>query len=129
MVDVTRAIATATRLIQKHGVACKWQVNPDGAAPPATPWKADTSGAGPTEQDVFIVFLGGASSGLKSLLRAAGVDVPESQGDALMPGGLSFTPTAKDRVKLGNDVYLIPKSVVPLAPSGVPILYSINWAA
>lgn len=127
MADYARLLATAQRLITKNGAACKWVVYADGVVDPTKPHRADTVPVAPVEKPVSILFDYDGSSGLLALIRAAGLEVPESVAKGYMPGGLGFTPTDKDKVKLPDNSIMIPQQIIPLAPGGIVLLYSIVW--
>lgn len=128
MTAFARQLATCQRLIARYGVNCTWQIAANGApVDTSQPWKPTLAGS-PTTHTVKIVLVTPKQRTLFELLRALGTEVPEVNGAGLMAGGLSFTPSLKDRViiPVGGATYT-PANFTILQPDGVPLLYRIDW--
>ena len=124
-----RAIASAKRLITQKGRAIVIVTFADSAPlDPSVPWR--TGSPFETEQNTVGVFV--ATSQEKSqggnATPASGQAVHREICDILIPAaGLTLNPNLKGEIRAGNDRWSVVR-VVPLAPSGVPIIYTVTVA-
>lgn len=119
--DISRAIATAKRLIEANGQAVIWRRS-FRAAPVGQPWR-DVAAGDPTDTPVTILWLTPKLRKMAFLQLAEKVDVPNGVEEALMPAQ-DFTPELQDTVVVDG----VPQSlyrVDPLKPNGVPIFYRL----
>lgn len=122
MTNFSRQIASVQRQIKRKGQSVIWRKIARNANV-NQPWKG-TDGA-PQDNAVFILFLkGGLANAAQSLLN--NTDVTEGAPDALMAGGLSFTPEMTD-VVIQNGVTLAIAKIDKLAPDGTAILYYLRF--
>jgi hypothetical protein len=130
-----RAIATATRAIERNGRPCLW-AKPAALGPGSTPARP-VPGVAPDPVPVTILFLPGKSNGLAALLSMfAGTDVPQS-GMAGLMAAVPFTPALGDTVIAQTVDDGLPETrwaiadnngIELLAPNGQPILYFLRFA-
>lgn len=124
---LTRAVATAQRLISKCGEVCQWSVAPTPITPdPAKPFIQENGVAGPPTP-VSIVFKTDAASPLFELLQSSKI---EGSGlKALLAAKAGLAPKIADTVIRSDGTKLALKSIDPLAPNGSPVLYFLVFRA
>lgn len=124
MADYTRAIASALRMITKYGQSVTLVKFADTTPDSSQPWR---TGA-PTEstQTVFGVFQNydlvsrGGSRHIQGELILAG-----DKKFLIAASGLTNPPTPKGEIRVSSIIWKI-VSVEELAPSGTPIMYSLQ---
>lgn len=110
--------------IKRAGQSCTWTKIPR-TANDTQPWKGGTTPVPQNFPNTYILFLkGGLSNALQHLMK--NTDVTDGAPDAIMAGGLSFTPELTDVVIRGTETLLI-SDIDILAPDGTPILYYLRF--
>ena len=122
MADYTQDIIDAQADIKEAGAQVIWRkiVRVDD---PDKPWNATE--APPQDFPVSMLFLtNGLSNPLVSLMR--NTDITDGAPDAIMAGGLTFTPELTDMIINDTEEFVV-DSIGLLAPDGTPILYYLRF--
>lgn len=123
----SRAVATAKRLIYRHGRTVTWRRFPAPIAPPtgpATPWKP--TDPIPVDESVRIVFLPKSNENQELLRYLKGSDITIGSLQGLMPV-VDFEPSLKDIVIDSDGKQLNIKAISPLKPGNEIIFYTIEF--
>jgi hypothetical protein len=119
--DITRAIATAKRLIEANGQAVVWR-KPASADPAAKPWRDVRTGA-PGDTPVKILWVTPKFRTMAFLQLLKGTDIPVGTEEAIMPA-YGFEPLSSDTIVVDGVEQSLYR-IDPLKPSGVPVLYRL----
>lgn len=122
-----RAIASAKRLIKKNGQLVNWIKHDVVVGDPTKPWAVSAADPLTPPAPVYIVFLtpkGKLSNELFHLMQ--GTSVPQGAPTGLM-ASVAFTPAIDDKVDRDGKILRV-KAMDIVAPSGVPILYKLEFA-
>ena len=117
------AVEMAAQEISANGMAVKW-VRVERVPNPDKPWQANADRE--HVHDVHILFMDSHRymwEAERSPLRS---DTPGGRVLGYM-GPVCFTPSVRDRV-IRNGVTLTVINADPLAPNGIPILWTVNFA-
>jgi hypothetical protein len=125
--NTQRIINTALRLIKRNGQLVTWKKQNVQIANAAKPWQYSAGTLNPNSFQTYICFLPAGTSTFQALIHLIrGTDVPMGAPMGLMAPG-AFTPEITDSVDKAGEILVI-KSIDPLAPTGVPLLYTIEFA-
>lgn len=133
MTAYSRQLQSARRMIAKKGQAVTWAVfSPGTTDPVVTPGASrfrpkPIAGATPVTHSVRIVFLPVGRVNYESL-SARGIEVQDGYSLGYMANTPGLTPNLADHVVRGSKRYAI-RHIDILAPDGVPLLYTILFAA
>lgn len=133
MTAYSRQLQSARRMIAKKGQVVSWQVFSPGTTDPlVTPGASrfrpkPVAGATLVTFPVRIVFLPVGRVNYESL-SARGIEVQDGYSLGYMANTPSLTPNLADLVVRNSERYAV-KHIDILAPGGVPLLYTILFAA
>jgi hypothetical protein len=127
MSQYDRQVAQAVKLIAKYGQLVTWRKQTVEQADVNAPWKTTAKAGQPVDYSVKIVFPRdgkGLANALYHLIK--GTDVPTGAPRGLM-ASVAFTPELTDLV-IRDGVKMMIKTIDPLAPGGIILLYHITFA-
>lgn len=120
-------IATAQRLIKKFGQEAQWII--PGAFVPDNPDYPGGSGSSsdPEVIEVWVCVLPEDRVGYEWVKYIVDTEIPDGNGYLLLAGGINFEPDITHSIILADGSTVKPSKIDKLAPSGVPILYTVKF--
>jgi hypothetical protein len=121
-----RQIETAKRLIKKYGQLVTWKKSL-AVSDTSEPWKEklEDEDEETLEIDVYILFLPVGRINTEFQMFFQGTEIIVGNLKGLM-ANVDFEPNAKDVViRSGEEIRI--KNISPIEPSGIPILYTIEF--
>jgi hypothetical protein len=124
MANYANDIKQAQAAIKEAGQLVTWRKlprNPDSLQP----WKEVNPPPAPLDYPVYLLYLSGSlSNAFRHLMQ--NTDVTEGAFDAIIAGGLTFTPELTDTL-ITPDETLVISDIDSLAPDGTVIIWYLRF--